>query len=37
MEFDTTVRFYLIGEDKEPTIHLRSWFGNCSFRINKPL
>ena len=37
MEFDTTIRFYLMGEDKEPIIHLKSWFGDCSFRIDKPL
>lgn len=35
MEIEAEVRFYCLNSDKFPTIHLRSFFGNCSFRIDK--
>ena len=36
MEMSCEVNFFCLDEDKVPTIHIKSYFGNCSIRIDKP-
>ena len=36
MEMNCEVNFFCLDEDKVPTIHIKSYFGNCSIRIDKP-